>query len=636
MTRTLPLIVLSATLLGLVACSEVKATAPTLSSSALSSSSADSTANSSGGSSLAGSSSSVLSSSSATAPLGKPFALVRAMGVGMNLGNGLEAPAEGAWGVTAEDIYFQMMADSGFKNVRIPTRWDTHVSFATGGACVVDTDWMNRVDHVVKTAMASGLIVVLDAHHWEAMYSSPATEEACFNDVWKEIARHFAGVSNDSLVLELLNEPRDVLTTSLWNQVVARTIDTIRTIQPTRTLMVGSGNWYSYSALASLALPANDSNIIASFHYYNPFNFTHQGADFLGTSMPPVVTTWSATDPQKKQLRAEFDTVQAWATAHNRPVYLGEYGTYHLADTASRELWTEFVTNEAKARGWSTAYWEFCSGFGIYNPGAGNYNQYLVNALLHPSHSFAILNPYPNLDTLRYVVLDDFDSLTVDHVNLNQISWHRTLAKGLPIDSAKGYWYGFHNADSRFYKEDGTFLVTADLKNADSTITGPVENDKLIVPDGHTGRGIYVKMNLKGDGVMYPYVGIGTNLDNGDSFDLSTLKALTFWAKGRGDIKVGWQEKFTDTISENNWGKFRKEISLTADWTQYTIWFDEWLPSPYSALEAGGYQWAEHNTTAYGLQFENAQTYGQATDDTLEMWLDDIRLYGMDKSAFGY
>ncbi len=49
---------------------------------------------------------------------------------------------------------------------------------------------------------------------------------------------------------------------------------------------------------------------------------------------------------------------------------------------ASRARWTAFVSREAERRGMAWAYWEFCSGFGVYDPAAGAWREPLLEALL--------------------------------------------------------------------------------------------------------------------------------------------------------------------------------------------------------------------------------------------------------------
>ena len=45
------------------------------------------------------------------------------LGRGVNLGNALEAPSEGSWGLYLKEEYFKDIAEAGFDSVRVPIRW---------------------------------------------------------------------------------------------------------------------------------------------------------------------------------------------------------------------------------------------------------------------------------------------------------------------------------------------------------------------------------------------------------------------------------------------------------------------------------------------------------------------------------
>src|SRR4051794_25399343 len=72
----------------------------------------------------------------------------RMLGRGINLGNALDAPQEGAWGVKLEDSYFRVIADAGFGSVRIPIRWSTHAESTPPYR--IEPDFFGRVDWAVK------------------------------------------------------------------------------------------------------------------------------------------------------------------------------------------------------------------------------------------------------------------------------------------------------------------------------------------------------------------------------------------------------------------------------------------------------------------------------------------------------
>ena len=66
------------------------------------------------------------------------------LGRGVNLGNALNAPNEGEWGVTLKEEYFTKIKQAGFDSVRIPVRWSNHAGHAAPYA--IDAKFLARVD----------------------------------------------------------------------------------------------------------------------------------------------------------------------------------------------------------------------------------------------------------------------------------------------------------------------------------------------------------------------------------------------------------------------------------------------------------------------------------------------------------
>ncbi len=120
-----------------------------------------------------------------------------------------------------------------------------------------------------------------------------------------------------------------------------------------------------------------------TFHYYLPFEFTHQGAEWIGDeSNAWLGTTWDGTDEQKAEITRNFDSIAEWAKGHNVRILLGEFGAYSKADPNSRVRWTDFVAREAERHNFAWAYWEFGSGFGVYDPFAKGWREELLKALI--------------------------------------------------------------------------------------------------------------------------------------------------------------------------------------------------------------------------------------------------------------
>ncbi len=340
----------------------------------------------------------------------KAEAMNKRLGRGVNLGNALEAPHEGEWGVVLKEEYFQAIKDAGFDSVRIPVRWSSRAMTET--PYTINPDFFKRVDWAVNCALSRDLPVILNMHHYMELYTDPMPQKERFMALWKQIAEHYKGYP-DTLLLEIYNEPDDALTPELWNEWLKEVIPIIRKYNPTKTIVVDGANdaWITY--LKFLELPEDDRNIIVSVHHYFPHNFTHQGApwmtrekimksledmklvgqklpawatdDWDGDSNTWMGTKWTGTDEEKKAMTDIFDIGAAWGKEHNRPINLGEFGSINKADMASRVRWTKFIADTAAQRGMSLHYWEFCAReFGLYDERTKSFRKELLEAVIPP------------------------------------------------------------------------------------------------------------------------------------------------------------------------------------------------------------------------------------------------------------
>jgi endoglucanase len=147
-------------------------------------------------------------------------------------------------------------------------------------------------------------------------------------------------------------------------------------------VVIGPADWNNLNYLYDLKLPPEDRNIIVTFHYYLPFQFTHQGAEWADGSQAWLGTKWEGSEGSKRAILRDFDLARLWSQQNERPLYLGEFGAYSKADIESRQRWTAFVARSAEEYGFSWAYWEFCAGFGVYDSGLKTWNEPIRRALI--------------------------------------------------------------------------------------------------------------------------------------------------------------------------------------------------------------------------------------------------------------
>ncbi|MCB0749868.1 MAG: glycoside hydrolase family 5 protein [Ignavibacteriae bacterium] len=301
------------------------------------------------------------------------------IGKGINIGNALEAPHEGDWGLTIEKEYFTIIKKAGFSSVRIPIKWSAHSEKIF--PFTISELFFSRIDLVIQQALDTKLIVILNVHHFNELFRNPRKYKKKYFAMWKQISERYKNYSSN-LFFELLNEPSFRLTPKKWNLFLNEAISIVRTCNPNRIMLVGPARWNNVEGLKKLKLPQASENLIVTFHYYKPFHFTHQGAEWVWFSNLFLGTKWTSTIKQKNKIDKHFKYVSDWALKNKVPINLGEFGAYNKADLGSRVLWTNHVARTAEKYNFSFIYWEFGYGFGAYDIKNKKWNVILLFSII--------------------------------------------------------------------------------------------------------------------------------------------------------------------------------------------------------------------------------------------------------------
>ncbi|HEY8945506.1 MAG TPA: cellulase family glycosylhydrolase, partial [Polyangiaceae bacterium] len=301
---------------------------------------------------------------------------------GINLGNCLDAPSEGEWGTRISQKHFEMAAAAGLDHVRLPVRFTAAGRSAPTPPFAIEESFFARVDWAIDQALARRLSIIVDLHHFEEIHKEPRAHEQRLYALWRQIATRYAS-RPPQVAFEILNEPNGALTPEILNQFTAEALRIIRETNPTRIVFANSYFWANAERLGELVLPASDPNVVAQFHMYQPFLFTHQGAPWVepwaqtrGVIFPgppktplvpvetanqvPWVKEWfqayneqpAAQNPGGARTVFEhFDHAARYVKATGKRVYLGEFGAIDIADPQSRENYLWLVRTEAERRG---------------------------------------------------------------------------------------------------------------------------------------------------------------------------------------------------------------------------------------------------------------------------------------------
>ena len=285
---------------------------------------------------------------------------VKAMGPGINVAAGWDPYWDGNPSPNFKLSYIQTIKDAGFRTIRVPVTTFRHMD-AKGH---LDPATFKRLDAIVDAGVKAGLNVIIDEHDYD---DCPKDVDACaviLPNVWYELSEHYKNAP-PSVMFELLNEPHEKVDDKIWNGWIPDLVAIVRETNPTRNIIIGATHWNSKNDLPLLKLPEADRHIIVTFHYYDPFHFTHQGASWAGPEVAALKgIEWKGTKEELAQLDADFDQVAAWSKANNRPIFLGEYGTYGKNNPRmdERAAWTKAVSKAADARGFARAFWYFSEG----------------------------------------------------------------------------------------------------------------------------------------------------------------------------------------------------------------------------------------------------------------------------------
>ena len=280
----------------------------------------------------------------------------------INIGNTLEAPRDASWGNPPDKRYFEVIGGTNIDTVRIPVRWSAYAP--DEAPYTIEDDWFDTVDEMIGWALAEDLKVILNVHHYDELYEKPRAHREKFVALWEQIAAHYQDYP-DTLYFEILNEPRDALSGDLMQAVLLDGLAAIRDTNPERIVIIGGDQWNSIRGLPSIPETPGDENIVHTFHYYDPHEFTHQKAPWAGLPEDREVD-WGS-DEELAQVVADAERARAHAEETGYKVLLGEYGVYDQVPLEKRLPWTAVVTKVMSDRGIATCPWAFANTFPVWD-----------------------------------------------------------------------------------------------------------------------------------------------------------------------------------------------------------------------------------------------------------------------------
>ncbi len=282
-------------------------------------------------------------------------------------------------GALPETRYFEAIEQAGFNSVLLPIDWSIFTDMEA--PYQISQEGFDYVDEIIDRLMDLELTVALYFAGDEELQDSPRVHKDRFLNMWEQVANHYKRYP-DSLYFGLYFNPQGTLGTTSWNEFANLAIAQIRKTNPERTIIVQASS-FNISELFGFTLPDDDRNLIASFFYFTPFQFTFQGMFEGPDGNQPEPVTWTGSEEELKILRETMETAKKYSNGSARPVNIVAFTCADGADPVSRNLWISSVARFAEEYGISWSYLAFfMDPFSAYNIETDAWDQNIFQALI--------------------------------------------------------------------------------------------------------------------------------------------------------------------------------------------------------------------------------------------------------------
>jgi len=308
-----------------------------------------------------------------------------------NLGGGVNISLFEHYWTTPEFLYqedisgkINNIAKAGFKTIRIPVAFD---NFLAPKSFNLQPQIISKLKDIFNACTAKKLNLIITYHYGKLNNDNTSGEIERISWIWKQVQRQFSGQGYSSLFFELYNEP--VMNGILWKKTITTIIQNLRYEDKSRIYIIGAVNYNSLDELNVMGrLP--DDKLFYSFHFYEPFIFTHQGADWTNNKtallklpypykksrMPAAVFVENSGTNNKELsrypqeatnefIRNRFKTIAETCLRNNMPLICTEVGVIKLADRRSRKHYLKDVTGDLSDLGIQTVLWDYDDKFSI-------------------------------------------------------------------------------------------------------------------------------------------------------------------------------------------------------------------------------------------------------------------------------
>ena len=263
--------------------------------------------------------------------------------------------------ITEED--FIQIADWGFDHVRLPVDYD--VIQKTDGS--MKEEGLQRVDRAIEIAENHGLNLVLDLHktqgfsfdageHEEGFFENERYQEL-FYSVWETFAARYG--SQKGILFDLLNEVTEQRYLEAWKRISREAVTRIRLYAPDTMILLGSYQWNSARTVPELDAPY-DGKVLYNFHFYEPHDYTHQGA-YWEAPVRDISARYRYAESGASESFFEDFLTPALEKAEKEgcELYCGEYGVIDVVPPEDSLGWFRDLHTVFERHGIARCLWSY-------------------------------------------------------------------------------------------------------------------------------------------------------------------------------------------------------------------------------------------------------------------------------------
>jgi hypothetical protein len=265
------------------------------------------------------------------------------------------------------------------------------------------------VAEAVSRLQSRGLAVIISPHPRGWHLETDASDRARLLTFWRNLAPHLAALDPDRTFPEIVNEPVFPHALPAWQALQRQILAELRVLLTRNTIILTGNDWSSIGGLLEMT-PEADPNVVYSFHFYDPPEFTAlaaydptlgraalarlpfpaaaPGCDAAEIAAPDdrtraVIRAYCSYGWSAAVIRQRIARAADWARRNHAALIAGEFGASFALAPSSRLAWITAVRQACEAEGIGWALWGYDDSMGFAIPRPPGRHPTLDAALLH-------------------------------------------------------------------------------------------------------------------------------------------------------------------------------------------------------------------------------------------------------------